>query len=290
MSNDSSVDLLGSHITTWASILPDKSITFPAVIRPLPPGVYTIQVRSGKTAKVTVKDDEQVARKWTQEMLAKIRKADRLAQHIAAKYPTRALTEALLQQLSSDDAQGAGRAFEILWRLQSLPDNSLPYIKNAINKQLTSAKQGRLKPGAFSGLAYLASQIGTDEALALVLEVVKIDKDPRNAIGALANFKQEPAVKELRRFLSDPDEKIQFRAAEVLADRQDPVAMEFLSALVRDPKSRWREPAIDTLLKFPDDPHVLPALQSASESSDTRIRSSALIALRQLARQKKKEP
>src|SRR5438552_11316325 len=58
---------------------PGASIEIPAWIEPLSAGSYTIQVGQGKSTEVTVRDDLDIARKWDQDLLTKIRKGDPFA-------------------------------------------------------------------------------------------------------------------------------------------------------------------------------------------------------------------
>jgi hypothetical protein len=289
MSNDLSDGGGGSG--GLSQILPGQSIEMPAAILAMPAGVYKIQVREGRITQVTIKDDKELARKRTQEMLARIRKGDAFAQHVAGRYPTDELTEALCQELFSDDIQAANRAAIPLDRLQRLPPKSLEYIKKAMDKQLDLAKQGRLsQTGILSTLAYLASRIGSDEALEPVLSLAKTEGLGNAAIGALGTFKQEKAAKELHRFLNDDNEEIQLRAAQALARRNDPGALEILLIVGNNPKNRWRQFAIQELPKYSDDPRVEAAIKHSLDDPDSQVRKSAEFALRQLANKKKQKP
>jgi hypothetical protein len=289
MSNDLDDLIMGSG--GFSQILPGESVAMPAAMPALPAGVYKIQVREGKSAQVTVKDDKGLSRRRTEEMLAKIRKGDTFAQHVAGKYPTDELTEALCQELSSDDIQAALRAALPLDRLQRLPPKSLEYIKKAMDKQLNLAKQGRLsQTGILSTLAYLASRIGSDEALGPVLALAQTEGLGNGAIGALGNFKQEKAAKELHRFLDNDNEEIQLRAAQALARRKDSGALEILLIIANDPRSRWRQFALQELPKYSGDPRVEAAIKNRLDDPDSHVRKSAEFALRQLANKKKQKP
>ncbi len=275
----------------FCQVLPGESITFPAVVRPFPPGVYTIQVRKGKSAQVTVKKDEELARRWDREMLERIRQGDSFAQHVAAKYPTKGLVGDLLEELASDDPKAAYRAAQPLSHIRELPIYSSQYISKGLTKQIDLAKQGFLEnTSILCDLANLASRVGTDEALEALLKLAQTENVRGDAVFALGKFKQEKAVNQLRAFLKDEDKRIQFSAAEILADRKDPAALEVLLVIAYDPKNRWWEDAVNKLTKFPADPRVVLALTNASQSPDSRIRESARIGLRQLEIAKKQKP
>src|SRR5882672_12689087 len=92
-----------------------QSIDMPAmIIHGLPVGSYTIQVREGKSVKVTIKDDPDLARKWDEELVGKISKGDQFARHVASvllqsKKGRPALVVALVRGLSSEDAKEVER-------------------------------------------------------------------------------------------------------------------------------------------------------------------------------------
>ncbi len=284
MSNDSVGGISGGT----RQILPGQSVVMPAAIQALPSGVYKIQIREGKSVQVTVKDDQELARKWTEQIVAKIRKGDSFAKYVARWYPTDYLTDALFQELSSDDIEAAFRA---TWPLEfirpPLPPKASAYIKKAMQKQLDLAKEGRHHTGVVGALAFLASEIGSDEALEPVLALARTENLRGEAVKALGEFKQEKAAKELQRFLNDEDEKIQWHAAQALAKRKDPAALEVLLIVVQDPQRRLRRFALKELVKFGEDPRVEPAIKSRLNDPEKSVRSAAEFALQQLRPAKK---
>src|SRR5207249_1126400 len=162
---------------------------------------------------------------WEVELVARIRKGERFAQHVAASYPTNSLIALLLQELLSDDGQVVWRAAYPLLRVKKLPDNSAALISKAMDKH----------PAGI--LADLAAKIGTDEALEPVIKLARTAQFRGGAVWALGSFEQEKAAQELRRFLQDENEEFQFRAAQRLSEREDPQALEVLLKVAENPKS-----------------------------------------------------
>ncbi len=274
-------------------IQPGDSVTAPAMMVPLPVGSYTIQVWNGKSAVVTVKDDPQLARKWDQDILAKIRKGDPFGRYVACTYlagknPGKSLIHDLLQDLLSADEVIADRAADPLLRVRELPPNSEPIITKALRKHIGLVKErGSAKTSILTSLAALAAHIGTDNALESVLTLARNEEERGAAIAALGSFKQEKAIQELRLFLTDKNETLQFRAAQRLAERKDPAALDVLLAVAIDPKSRWRAYSFESLLKYSDDPRVEPAIKSGLNDPDSFVRGQAEFALRNLRPAKK---
>ncbi len=299
ISNDQ--DTPGSR---WDRELPGgQSLDMPAmIIHGLPVGSYTIQVRGGKSAKVTIKDDADLARKWDEDLVAKIRKGDTFARHVGflclyspekqpVKQARRSFVDALLRELSSDDEKEAERIANTLNWTRQLPPKADAMVIKALRKHLELVKKrGSAKTSILGALTSMASQIGTDDALDSVLAVARTPEVRGQAIRPLAGFKQEKAAEELRRLLKDENEDVQFRAAQSLADRKDPKALEVLLSVAHDPKSRWRMYSFEALLKYPDDPRVEPAIKSGLDHENSQVRQFAEIALRQLASQKKQKP
>jgi hypothetical protein len=294
-------DIPGS---TWDGELPaGQSVDMPALImHGLPVGFYTIQVRGGKSAKVTIKDDPEVARKWDEELVAKIRKGDLFARHVGflclyspekqpVKQPRQSFVDALLRELSSDDEKEAERIANTLSWTRQLPPKADTMIIKALRKHLELVKKrGSAKTSILGALTSMAAQIGTDEALESVLAVARTREVQGETIWPLGAFKQEKAAEELRRFLHDDNDELQFRAAQRLSERKDPKALEVLLTVAHDPKSRWRMHSFEALLKYPDDPRVEPAIKSGLDDENSQVRQFAQIALRQLANQKKQKP
>jgi HEAT repeat protein len=269
-------------------IHPGESIKIPAVIDPLPAGSYSIQVRQGKSARVIIKNDGDLLHKCEQDLLARIREGDLLAQQIAGKYPSNSLIGALLQDLLSDDDVVGDRAADPLIRIGYLPPNAAQVISKAMAKHIGFVKQrGSAKTLILPSLASLAATIGTDEALEAVLTLARTEMVRGAAVMPLGKFKQEKAAQQLQRFLKDENDDIQFHAAQALADRKDAAALEVLLVVAHDPKSRRRAYSFEVLLKYPDDPRIEPAIKSGLDDTDSFVRGSAEFALRTLRPAKK---
>jgi hypothetical protein len=269
-------------------IQPGQSVTMPAALPPLPAGTYTIQVGKGKCARVTVRDDPQLVRKREVDLLERIRKGERFAQRMAAKFVSEFVRDALLQDLLSEDRRVANAAADTLFDFRELPRESATVISKAMRMQLDAeAKRRSPDGGLLTYLAMLAARFDTEETLSAVLALAHSDVDgaPRSrAIDALGAFKQERATRELRGFLKDEDGDIRFEAARALADRKDPAALDVLLAVADDKQSPVRGHAHEALAKFPNDPRVEPALKRALEDDDRFVRFRALQALRELQR------
>jgi HEAT repeat protein len=263
------------------------------MLQPLSVGSYTIQVGKGKSARVIVKEDAELARKWEQDLVDKIRKGDTFARYVACTYlagkqPRKSLIDALLQDLLSDDDQVAERVARPLCCLAELPPNSTAIIGKAMAKQIALVKaRGFANTQILHSLAGLAGTIGTDEALESVLTLAHTHEVRGNAVWALGGFKQQKAAQELRRFLKDESDELRFRAAQRLAERKDAAALEVLLVVAHDPRSPWRMYSFDALLKYRDDPRVEAAIKSGLDDPDSNVRSSAEFALRTLRSAKK---
>jgi HEAT repeat protein len=274
-------------------IKPTESVEIPALIEALPPGSYSIQIGRGKSARVTVKDDPKLLRKWERELLAKIRSGDPFADFVVYKYltaktPSKSLIDDLLQDSLSDDEKVAERAAWPLLHMRELPPNATAITSKAMAKHLAAINQrGSANTLILPSLAGLAATIGSDEALESVLTLAQTPLVRGAAVFALSKFKQEKAVKQLRSFLQDQNAEIRFDAAQALADRKDPDALEMLLPVAHDPKSRWRMYSFDALLNYGDDPRVEPAIKSGLNDPNSSVRSSAEFALRTLRRAKK---
>jgi HEAT repeats len=288
-------DIPGS---TWSRQLKGRqSVDMPAmIIHGLPEGSYTIQVRGGKSAKVAIKDDAEIARKWDEELVAKIRKGDLFANHVAflylrSKHARPSLVDALVRELSCDNEKEAERIAYALNNAPQLPAKAEGIINEGIRKQLQLVKErGATKTAILGALTSMASQIGSDRALESVLAVARTPQVRGQAIWPLAGFKQEKAAQELHLYLNDENDEFQFRAAQRLSGRKDPEALKVLLTVAHDPKSRWRMYSFEALLKYPDDPRVEPAIKSGLDDSNSQVGQFAQIALRQLAQQKKQKP
>ena len=225
-------------------------------------------------------------------MLGKLRKGDLFTRYVASKYglPT-SLVEPLLHDLLSDEFDSANRAAEILQNSRDLPASAGDVVRKAMVKQIDFVKaRNDGKVHILTSLAYLAAKIRTDEQIDTVLLLIRSGIGRANSLGALANFKQPRATRELRSLLQDENEDVRIRSAQILAGRKDEAALGVLLATAHDPKSNWRAYAVKSLVNYPNDPRVVPAIKSRLDDSDSFVRQSAEFALRQLANQKKPKP
>jgi HEAT repeat protein len=102
------------------------------------------------------------------------------------------------------------------------------------------------------------------------------------AVNALSVFKQQSATQELRGFLKDKDSWVQSAAAQALAKRKDPTAIEVLVAIAHDNKNQWRAYIYKALLNFPNDPRVEPTIKLGLSDTDSFTRRQAQEALEEL--------
>src|SRR5262249_51986696 len=149
------------------------------------------------------------------------------------------------------------QAVQVLHRVDPLPGEAVPALNRAMNKQLALelARKNR-NTSVVVYLALIAGKIGTEDAMAPVLALArsKLSGARSVAVSALGMFNQERATRELRGFLFDTEEEVRLAAAQALAGRKDPAAIDVLVAIAGDGKSRWRGDACQALAKFPNDP------------------------------------
>lgn len=191
----------------------------------------------GQLTRVVVKNDADLAKKWDADLVARIRKGEVFAQYVAGTYPNRSLIDLLLQELLSNDNQIVERAASALLGVHKLPDSSVAFISKAIHKHLAAITlQGNSNTSIPRMLAVLAAKVGTDEALEPVITLGRTKPVCEGVVLALGSFKQEKATQELRRFLQDESDELQFRAAQGLSERKDAKALEVLLTIAYDPK------------------------------------------------------
>jgi hypothetical protein len=249
---------------------PGQSEDAPAIVPPMPAGTYTLQI-GGKKVKVSVKDDAQQARKRAEELLEKLRRGDDMfAQFVFRKYPDQAITGVLVKDLLSDNSQAVARSAHVLSLLRKLPKDAGAIVHKAMKKQLEMiGQQQNRDAGVLSSLSNLASTVGTDEALAAVLDLARSDLaggTRASAMSALAPFKQAAAVQELHAFLKDPDEDTRFCAARALAKRQDTAALPVLVEVARDTQSQWRQYAYQELAHYSNNPEAEAVLKEGDQA------------------------
>src|SRR5262245_42185491 len=100
---------------------PGASLDVPGWIEPMHAGSYTIQVGQGKSAKFTISDDSEVAHKWDEGLLRKVRTGDPFAANVAYvclrdRYARRFFINGLVRDLSSDNEIEVEHAAKILNR------------------------------------------------------------------------------------------------------------------------------------------------------------------------------
>lgn len=246
---------------------PRESEEAPAVVPPLPAGTYALQI-GDKQAKVTINDDPQLAKERAVKLAENlVQSDDTFSPFVFGKYPDQAVTDALLDDLLTDDPQIVARAAHSLEHLRKVPMDAGTNVRKSMENQLKilSQQQNR-RTDSTNGLAYLAGKIGTDEALTAVLDLVHSALWDDGALHALGEFKQEQAVLELRHFLKDRNESIRFNAARALAKRQDPAALPVLIEVARNTQSQWNQYAFPELERYPNHPEAKTALKEAGRS------------------------
>jgi HEAT repeats len=257
-------------------VKPGEQVVFPAAFDPLPAGSYTIQIGKGKSTFVTVKDDPERLRRRNHDILARIRKGEAFAQHLPATYPNKFLSDALLEDLRSEDDNVALQSASALFGYRELPGNAAARFNIAVRERLAC------RSGMLNYVVLMAAEIGSDEALEPVLNVAHRGPDTgtrEQAVHALRKFPQERATRELRGFLKDQEPEMRFQAALSLADRKDAAGLDQLLTLAAKAPDRWREDAYRALANFPDDPRVETALMNGSKDTDPSVQSAANRAL-----------
>jgi RNA polymerase sigma-70 factor (ECF subfamily) len=269
------------------SLAVGASVVIPAALDPLPKGSYLIEYDGG-SARVTIKDDAELLKTREQDLLTRVGKNDSFAQYVVTAYLTRALFEECVRKLSAPEDETALPFALTLYRVRQLPEGSVPVLAEAIDKQLTPQWTRQRRGGTLALLTALAGQIGSDEALELVVKTAHSELSEGSGIGALGMFKQERATKELHDFLKNKDESIRYAAAHTLAQRRDAAAIEVLVAVAGDSESStFRGGACMALVNFPNDPRAESAIRGRLD--DLYCKDQAKEALKQLraAREKK---
>lgn len=297
----------GSGIT----IRPGDATWLPVVLEPLPVGRYTLQQihcdargsfpRPGAPMDVywpamsimpnqtfEVRDNPVAADRISLEMLARVRKYEPFAEHVASTYKIPAVMNAMLQDLESEDSTTAGIAAEFYFKVDShRPAEFMKILGRAISKRL-----GEDIPdwNLLSLLGSLAEQEGTDEALGFVLKYVLDDRSvhhSRYVLQHLFNFSQPAATHALRRFIADPDRNVRFTAAVGLSKRLDPAAVPVLIAASQDVSHPDRSHALYRLADYHDNPQATAAVVAASHDPDEAFRKTALSVLEMIERDRK---
>jgi hypothetical protein len=271
---------------SMVQIQPGEAVTLPAALHSLPIGSYTIQVGKGKSAKVTVKDDPKLLRAYEQDLLKRIREGERLAKHFAAKFPTEEVTKALVNDLLSDDQKVAFQAANTLCGVEKLPADTDAMVNKAMRKNV-DAQATQQNHDLLQWLGFLASGIGSDEALSAVLLLIEKKRAGGSEIAALGKFKQERAVKALRDALKDEKLDNRFEAARTLAIRKDPAALDVLLQVAGNDQTMWRPYAYQALANYPNDPRVKPALEEGLKDKDSFNRDEARRALQHVQSKEK---
>jgi HEAT repeat protein len=162
-----------------------------------------------------------------------------------------------------------------------------------MTKQLAELNKRQVRnTGAVVYIAMMASKIATDDALEAVLELARSDlrgETRCQAIGCLGSFKQVKAQKALGEFLKDEDERVRLRAAQMLAQRKDAAALPVLLAIAANAQSQWRRDTLRSLLVFPNDPRVEPALRQLQQDADESLRAEAGRLLEELKGKQKRD-
>jgi hypothetical protein len=241
-------------------LAPGQSEGAPAIVPPLPEGKYTFQI-GDKQVDLTVKDDPQLARKRSEELLGKLRRGDGVfPRFLFHKYPDPAVTEALVKDLMSEDSKTVAIAADCLLQLRKLPKDAGPVVRQAMKKQLEIiGRQQYRNAWAVGSLGRMAGKIGTDECLAAVLDLARSDlgsETRADAVYVLGTFDQARAVQELHAFLKDPDERVRFYAARTLAKRQDAAALPVLIEVARNGEDPWPRYAYEELARYPNNPQA----------------------------------
>lgn len=197
-------------------LTPGVSLAFPAALRPLPAGSYRIVVRGepqgrwsdGQPADVwfpatvsepafhvEVRADDQLAEERDRQTIAKVRQGDAFAVHVSARYPRRALREALEREVSGKDLIAAEGAIDALWPGRNPPAAAAPAIARAIRSHLTPINDGH-DEWLMHQLLGMAGERDTPDVVDAVSQVVAARRKGRvhdYASTALVQLKAAPA-------------------------------------------------------------------------------------------------
>jgi hypothetical protein len=283
----------------------EASIEFPAASAPLPPGTYSFSVEKSPPIQIVVRRDTQLEQTYESALLAGLHRENPFSQQVAAHYKNERISEALLQDLLSDDLKVAVTAADALYYFrENLPKNSDMICGEALTKNIAAAMVyphdvfSDPRRTLFVYLALILAECRSDRALESVIglahssalnqyadEAGQGNQVRLQAVNALSQFPQPKVLNQLKGFLSDSDYMVQYAAMEALASRKDPSALEFLLTLAQTPKKPYRDESFNMLVGYY--PHVLrvkAVLKKASRDKSYNIRFSAKEALKQLDR------
>jgi len=292
------------HWCKMMEIKPGESVDVPAAADPLPPGIYRFSVEKSPPVQVEVRKDDKLRQTYENRVLTAVRRQDPFFQGVAAHYKNDSIDQALLHDLLSDDLKVAGNsAYALTLFRRELPPNAVQVCDQALTQNLASMAED---PHNVYGrrdilwcLAEIMTKCGTDQALAAVIglahshaidayanDLGEQDNQLRaQVMSQLSRFPQPQAAKELEGFLGDKDLMVQFWAAQALANKKDPLALELLLTIAQNPKHPHCAESLNSLLNYRGDPRIKPVLEKAARAHNPNVKSQAKFALDQLNRQ-----
>ena len=274
---------------------PGESFSFPAALRSLPAAKYSIRfsgdaqgrVENGHFAdlwfpqtssaplKVEVRKDEKLAAARDADLIAKLRKGDAFAQHVAAHFPRPEIRKALEQDLAGDDLIAAGSAIDTLWPDYNPPADAAPLIARAIRSHAKPINDGH-DEWLMHVLLQMSQPFSTKEVKAAVEQVAAA-----RPAGRVHNYAQAR--------LTDAALAALKESATTTTQDEDPVEDLLIHTLVKsaDPKIRAR--AYEALATYPHSPRAVQTALDGLADPDRSVREAAEKTLDAIHRMRQRE-
>jgi hypothetical protein len=233
---------------------------------------------------------------YEETVLAALPREEPFFQQLAAHYRNEKIDGILLQDILSNDLDLANASVQALFPFD---DNQPKGIDKICSRALfmnlvvnDDASKSWTRQSLLSNLGLILVKCRTDLALDSLVGFAHsgaIDQYAesagrgnevrRGAVDDIGQFTQPRVLGELLGFLADKDYLVQEAAAEALARRKDPLALEFFLKLAGTPQAPGRGEAIGQLGYYPNNPEVQSVLEKAERDHDRNIRFQARDAL-----------
>jgi len=260
------------------ALKPGESASFPAALRPLPPGTYSIyvagepqgRVENGRFGdiwfpatwsqplRVEIRYDEKLAAGRDADLIARVRKGDPFAQHVAARFPRPQVQKALEQDLSGDDIVAAEGAMDALWPDYNPSTDAAPLIAKAIRSHLKPINDGH-DEWLLQVLLRMSGRFRAPEVQAAVKELAAARPEGRvhrYAQSTLLNFPTPTATK--------------------TPDRSDDLVEELLiNTLVKSKDPKTRAHAYESLAAYPNSQRAIDTVMAGISDDDPSVRTAA---------------
>jgi hypothetical protein len=271
------------------------SVSFPAVLTPLPAGAYSISVKgqpdgrmengvvrfitwpallSEKLIGVEIRDDEKLLAARDAQVLAKVRANDPLAKFIASRWPRKPIRDALIEDLMGENIVQADRAAEGLWGDNAAPAEDAPIIARAILKHL-KPPEGVCDVGLMEKLlrgTYRPDSVELRHALVRLAAVRPGTRSRELAMSMFVLPDRPPAPI----IIYDTDFFPVRANHRVQRTRGDVATLDAILALATSPDASERKTAFGLIEDYVDEPRAVRAIQVGLTDTDAWVKSAAL--------------